>query len=171
MVFAFTSCGSKNNFKNISNIYLNDESNINKNMVKVDFITSSPITDANGDEVVDITITTNEEKQELTDGEHLEEIEDNPVTYKQPFEEKQDEAVMPNNIPASIDETSLQDLRYFDIDGFWYSDDLRYVYHIYTKSPDNGFCTLYFTDLKGSGKAKHGQVNQTSTYSVILKAM
>ena len=148
-----------------------DESDINKNMVKVDFAASSPVTDTNGDEVVDITITVNEEKQELSDGEHLEEIEDNSVTYKQPAEEKQDEVVMPANIPASVDETSLQDLRYFDIDGFWYSDDLKYVYHIYTKQPDNGFGTLYFTDLKGNGEAKHGQVKQTSTYSVILKAM
>ena len=148
-----------------------DESGIGKDMVKVDFITSPPVTDTNSDEVSDIIITTNAEKQELAEGEQLEEIEDNPITYKHSTEKPKDEIVMPQNIPTSIDKTSLQDLRYFDIDGFWHSDDLRYVYHIYASNPDNGFGTLYFTDLKYGGKAKHGQVKQTSNYSVILKAM
>ena len=45
------------------------------------------------------------------------------------------------------------------------------MYYIYTQHPDSGFGTLYFADLVGSAEAKHGQVKQTSSYSVILKAM
>ena len=78
---------------------------------------------------------------------------------------------MPEYIPQTVDENELQDLRYFNIDGFWHSADKRYVYYIYTQHPDSGFGTLYFADLEGSAEAKHGQVKQTSSYSVILKAM
>lgn len=148
-----------------------DESYIDEDMVKVDFTTSEPQTNEEGYEITEITITVNGEKQELSDGEALEEIEDNPVTYNHSREDEQEKIIIPNNIPSSIDVSALQDLRYFDIDGFWYSDDYRYVYHIYTKSPDNGFGTLYFADLEVSDEALHGQVKQTSSYSVILKAM
>ena len=108
----------------------------------------------------------------MAEGEVLEEIEDYPVTYGQKTETiPENPIVMPENIPQSIDVDDLQDLRYFNIDGFWRSSDYRYVYHIYTQHPDNGFGTLYFADLEGESKAKHGQVKQTSSYSVVLKAM
>lgn len=149
-----------------------DEKGINDNMVKVDFSSSDPVVDENGDEVTDIFIKINDEKQQLAEGEVLEEIEDYPVTYGQKTETiPENPIVMPENIPQSIDVDDLQDLRYFNIDGFWRSSDYRYVYHIYTQHPDNGFGTLYFADLEGESKAKHGQVKQTSSYSVVLKAM
>lgn len=150
-----------------------DEEVLNDNMVKVDYTTdtsTSTINNAN-DKIVDFTIKINDEKQEPTDNIELEEIEDNPVTYNNDSAKEVEEVVMPENLPTSIDANTLQDLRYFNIDGFWYTDDLRYVYHIYTQHPDNGFGTLYFADLSNSKKPKHGQVKQTSSYSVILKAM
>lgn len=149
-----------------------DESGINDSMVKVDFSSVESSADENGDEVTDIVIKINDEKQQLEEGEELEEIEDYPVTYGQNTEIiTQEPIVMPENIPQSIDVNALQDLRNFDIDGFWHSSDYKYVYHIYTQHLDNGFGTLYFANLKGKSKAKHGQVKQTSSYSVILKAM
>ena len=149
-----------------------NESKINDSMVKVDFASAESIVDENGDEITDIVIEINAEKQKLEKGEKLEEIEDYPVTYSQNTETiTENPVVMPENIPQSIDINELQDLRYFDIDGFWHSSDYRYVYYIYTQHPDNGFGILYFADLKGRSKAKHGQVKQTSSYSVILKAM
>lgn len=149
-----------------------DESGINDSMVKIDFSSSDPTVDENGDEVTDIVIKVNTEKQQLEEDEKLEEIEDYPVTYGQNTETMtQDPIVMPENLPQSIDVNNLQDLRYFNIDGFWHSSDYKYVYHIYTQHPDNGFGTFYFADLEGHSKAKHGQVKQTSSYSVILKAM
>lgn len=149
-----------------------DESSINDSMVKVDFSSLESTVDENGDEVTDIVIKINDEKQQLEEGEELEEIEDYPVTYGQNTETIiQEPVVKLENIPQSIDVNDLQDLRYFNIDGFWHSSDYRYVYHIYTQNPDNGFGTLYFVDLEGGSKAKHGQVKQTSSYSVILKAM
>lgn len=149
-----------------------DESGMGKNMVKLDYSYSEPVVDETGDEVTDITIDINKEKQQFVGTEKLEEIEDNPVDYNQTNETMpQDSLVMPDNIPESINKNELQDLREFSIDGFWHSSDYRYVYHIYTQHPDNGFGTLYFADLEGESKAKHGQVKQTSSYSVILKAM
>lgn len=149
-----------------------DESGINDSMVKIDFSSSDPTVDENGDEVTDIVIKINTEKQQLEEDEKLEEIEDYPVTYGQNTETMtQDPIVIPENLPQSIDVNNLQDLRYLNIDGFWHSSDYKYVYHIYTQHPDNGFGTFYFADLEGHSKAKHGQVKQTSSYSVILKAM
>lgn len=148
-----------------------DESALRKNMVKVDFTTSEPVTLENGDVATEITIDVNGEKQELAEGQQLEKIIDEPVIYNQSTEEEQESIVMPDNIPSSVDVSSLQDLRYFNIDGFWYSSDLRYFYHIYTKTPDNGMGNMYFVDMKSGKEAKHGQVKQKSSYSVILKAM
>lgn len=148
-----------------------DESTIHKNMVKVDFTTSEPVTLENGDVATEITIDVNGEKQELAEGQQLEEIIDEPVIYNHSTEEEQEPIVMPDNIPSSVDVSSFQDLRYFNIDGFWYSSDLRYFYHIYTKTPDNGMGNMYFVDMKSGKEAKHGQVKQKSSYSVILKAM
>lgn len=149
-----------------------DESGINKDMVKVDFSYSEPEIEKNGDEAIDIIIKINDEKQQLIEDKKLEEIEDYPVTYDQNTETMiQDTIVMPENIPQSVDVSDLQDLRYFNIDGFWYSSDYKYVYHIYTQQPDGGFGTLYFADLDSKAGAKHGQVKQTSSYSVILRAM
>ena len=149
-----------------------DESGISEDMVKIDFLSSEPVINEKDEEVIDIVVKINDEKQQLAEGEVLEEIEDYPVSYEYDTETTpQETIVMPENIPESVDVNSLQDLRYFDIDGFWYSSDYKYVYHIYTQQPDSGFGTLYFANLKGSAKAKHGQVKQSSSYSVILKAM
>ncbi|MDO5410186.1 MAG: hypothetical protein Q4F21_06990, partial [Lachnospiraceae bacterium] len=149
-----------------------DEKGLNEDMVKVDFSSLEPVLDENGDEVTDIVITINDEKQQSAEGEKLEEIEDYPVIYGQNTETiPEAPIIMPENIPQSLDVNDLQDLRYFNVDGFWHSSDYRYVYHIYTQHPDSGFGTLYFADLDGGSKAKHGQVKQTSSYSVILKAM
>lgn len=148
-----------------------DESTLHKNMVKVDFTTSEPVTLENGDVATEITIDVNGEKQELAEGQQLEEIIDEPVIYDNSTVNKQEPIVMPENIPSSVEAASMQDLRYFNIDGFWYSSDLRYFYHIYTQIPDNGLGNLYFVDMKSGKEAKHGQVRQTSSYSVILKAM
>lgn len=149
-----------------------DESGIHDSMVKIDFSSSDPTVDEKGDEVTDIVIEINTGKQQLAEGEKLEEIDDYPVTYTQNTETMtQDPIVMPENLPQSVDVNNLQDLKYFNIDGFWHSSDYKYVYHIFTQHPDNGFGTLYFADLESGSKAKHGQVKQTSSYSVILKAM
>lgn len=148
-----------------------DESDIDKDMVKVDFSFSEATIAENGDEIRDITIKINDEQAE-TENVQLEEIEDLPVTYNQNTETTpQESVVMPEYIPQTVDANELQDLRYFNIDGFWHSVDNRYVYYIYTQHPDSGFGTLYFADLEGRAEAKHGQVKQTSSYSVILKAM
>lgn len=148
-----------------------DESDIDKDMVKVDFSFSEATIAENGDEIRDITIKINDEQAE-TENVQLEEIEDLPVTYNQNTETtSQESVVMPEYIPQTVDANELQDLRYFNIDGFWHSVDNRYVYYIYTQHPDSGFGTLYFADLEGRAEAKHGQVKQTSSYSVILKAM
>lgn len=148
-----------------------DENGIQKNMVKVDFTTSEPTTLDNGDIHKDITMEINAEKQELSEGQQLEEIVDEPITYKHSTEVEQEPIVMPENMPLSVDVSELKELKYFNIDGFWYSDDMKYVYHIYTSRPDNGMGTLYFANLKSGKEAKHGQVKQTSSYSVLLKAM
>lgn len=149
-----------------------DEGGMGKDMVKLDYSYAETIVEENGDEVTDITIDINREKQQLVEQNKLEEIEDNPVTYDQENETIPQESIgVPENLPKSIDKDDLQDLRGFAIDGFWHSTDYRYVYHIYTQNPDNGFGTLYFADLESKAKAKHGQVKQTSSYSVILKAM
>ncbi len=148
-----------------------DENGIGNDMVKVDFVISEATIDENGDEENDIVITMNDEKQR-EENIPLEEIEDFPVTYNHTTETTpQEPIVMPENVPQSIDEDELQNLTYFNIDGFWHSTDNRYVYYIYTQHPDSGFGTLYFADLEGRAEAKHGQVKQTSSYSVILKAM
>ena len=39
----------------------------------------------------------------------------------------------------------------FDIDGYWYSSDYRYVYRIYTKQSDGGFNTFCFANIKSGG--------------------
>lgn len=148
-----------------------DESGIGKDIAKVDFSFSEATIAENGDEVRDITIKINDE-QPQEENVQLEEIEDIPVTYNQnTATTPQESIVMPEYIPQTVDVNELQDLRYFNIDGFWHSADKRYVYYIYTQHPDSGFGTLYFADLEGSAEAKHGQVKQTSSYSVILKAM
>lgn len=148
-----------------------DESSIGKDIAKVDFSFSEATIAENGDEVRDITIKINDE-QPQEENVQLEEIEDIPVIYNQnTATTPQESIVMPEYIPQTVDENELQDLRYFNIDGFWHSADKRYVYYIYTQHPDSGFGTLYFADLEGSAEAKHGQVKQTSSYSVILKAM
>ena len=148
-----------------------DESSIGEDMVKVEFSISEATVDENGDEVSDIVIKINDE-QPQEENVQLEEIEDLPVTYNQnTTTTPQESIVMPEYIPQTVDVNQLQDLRYFNIDGFWHSADNRYVHHIYTQHPDEGSGTLYFADLEGSAKAKHGQVKQTSSYSVLLRAM
>lgn len=108
-----------------------DESGINENMVKVNFSCSEATINEDGDEVSDIVIKINE-KDSLEDNGQREVIEDIPVTYDQNTGETQNPVVMPENVPQSVNVNELQDLRYFNIDGFWYSTDHRYVYRIDT---------------------------------------
>lgn len=131
-----------------------DESSVGTDMVKVDFTLTSAGTETNGDIVQDLVIEINKEKEELAEGEFLEEVDDTPVDYIQETEQVQ-----------------IPEVNTFNIDGFWHSTDHKYVYHIYTKSPDNGFGTLYYANLKGAAEAKHGTVQQISSTSMILKAM
>ena len=90
----------------------------------------------------------------MSDDEFIEEVDDTPIEYVQETEPVQTPEV--NN---------------FNIDGFWHSTDYKYVYHIYTRTPDNGFGTLYYANLEGAAEAKHGTVQQTSSSSMMLKAM
>ena len=58
----------------------------------------------------------------------------------------------------------------FDIDGYWYSSDYRYVYRIYTKQSDGGFNTFCFANIKsGGGYIHYGTVQKTSSYGITLK--
>lgn len=131
-----------------------DESSVGTDMVKVDFTLTDADTDANGDKVQDMVIEINKEKEETAEDEFLEEVDDTPIDYYQKTEQVQ-----------------VPEANYFNIDGFWHSADYKYVYHIYTQSPDNGFGTLYYADLEGDAEAKHGTVQQISSSSMILKAM
>ena len=131
-----------------------DEGSLGTDMVKVDFTLTSAGTDTNGDAIQDLAIEINKEKEELSDDEFIEEVDDTPIEYVQETEPVQTPEV--NN---------------FNIDGFWHSTDYKYVYHIYTRTPDNGFGTLYYANLEGAAEAKHGTVQQTSSSSMILKAM
>lgn len=148
-----------------------DENGINDTMVKVDYIYSEPVQLENGDEVADVVIKINDEKQQLAEGEMLEEIYDEPSYCGQNSETElpQEPVVMPDYIPQFVDVNDLQDLQNFNIDGFWYSADNRYVYRIYTED-NNPFASLSYVDLDGACDSKNGHVIQTSTYSVHLKA-
>lgn len=150
-----------------------DESSLGTDMVKVDFSLSDSGTDENGDEIQNLEIDINKEKEEPS--EPREAVNDTPVDYgldAEPADEEEKPAeTIPADLPDSVDANGLQNISSFNIDGFWHSDDFKYVYHIYTKNPDNGFGTLYYADLEGEAEAKHGTVKQTSSYSVILKAM
>ena len=143
-----------------------DESDIPSEMVKVDFSCSYGVIDDNGTVNSDIEITINADKEEH--GELQDEGQDNPISYEA-SDSEQESLVMPENIPSSVDASELQDLRYFNLDGYWYSSDLRYAYRIYTSNPDGIFNNLAYTDLKGSDHIKFGTVKQTSSYSVNLK--
>lgn len=131
-----------------------DESSVGTEMAKIDFIMSEERMGENDALICDLEIEVNKEKEESDEDEYLEEIDDTPIDY----------------VPETENNQSSED-NSFNIDGFWHSTDYRYVYHIYTQNPDNGFGTLYYADLEGDSKAKHGQVKQTSSSSVILKAM
>lgn len=148
-----------------------DESRIGKDMVKADISFTDVTEDENGDEITNIVIAINSEKEEQAENPNMEEIDDSPVIYGEEEDTPQNNIIMPDNIPQSIDPNELQDLRYFSIDGFWHSSDYRYVYYIYTQHPEAGFATLRFADLEGKGEVKSGQVKQTSSYSVVLKAL
>lgn len=146
-----------------------DESGINENMVKVNFSCSEATINEDGDEVSDIVIKINE-KDSLEDNGQREVIEDIPVTYDQNTGETQNPVVMPENVPQSVNVNELQDLRYFNIDGFWYSTDHRYVYRIDTTDQSVLATHIRFVDLKGEAEGKNGKLKQTSSYSVILNA-
>lgn len=144
-----------------------DENGIPDSMAKVDFNCSYSEVDKNGNVQSDINIEVNAEK------EPNEEIEpekaDIPVIYGESPNMDSNLIVMPEFILNSVDESQLHDLTDFNLDGYWYSSDLRYVFYIFTNSPDNGFNTYYFVDLQGSDGAKYGTVQQTSSYSINLK--
>lgn len=74
----------------------------------------------------------------------------------------------PSYIPESVDKSQLQNLIDFNLDGFWHSTDGRHVYHIntqyYSLSP------LHYIDLEGSDEVKSGNVVQTSSFGLTLKA-
>lgn len=148
------------------------EEDFSNQMVKIDYETSDAVIDSNGDEVTNIIMTVNSEEELFASTGNIEEVDDNPTYYGDQTEEIEETvAALPSNIPANVDSSTLQELTEFNIDGYWYSTDYKYVYHIYTQTPDNGFGTLYFANLEGQKEPKHGQVKQTSAYSVILKAM
>lgn len=84
------------------------------------------------------------------------------------FGEAEDNLSDHDSYTSENSDNTLQDLNSFNIDGYWYSDDLQYVCRIYTDKMDNGFNTLAYTVL-GDGHIKHGTIQQTSSYSVILK--
>lgn len=151
-----------------------EESSIESNAVKVDFSATNARKDENGSDVEDIIVKINDKEQNLQDSKNLEVITDDPVSYYQntdttnPFLAAENKSQSANE-SSSVNEAS--DVGNFNIDGFWYSTDHRYVYHIYTQNPDNGFGTLYFVDMQSKSKSKHGQVKQLSSQRFLLKAM
>lgn len=100
-------------------------------------------------------------------GELPEEAPDVAIVYTQPTEATEP-IYWPLYIPASVDKSQLQNLSDFNIDGFWHSADGRYVYHINTKY--YSLSPLHYIDLEGSDEVKNGNVVQTSSFGITLKA-
>ena len=142
-----------------------DENDIPDNMVKVDFSCSPGISDGNGHVSSEVTIAKNAKKE--TYGELQDEAPDNPVSYGSTENNNQNTVIMPDNIPSSIDASQLQELEYFNLDGFWYSSDMHYVMSINVGS--QFWNTFRYVDLQGSDGIKNGSVYQTSSYSINLK--
>lgn len=142
-----------------------DEGAIPDKMVKVDFTCSSGIQDGNYSVNSDVVITKNAEKEKH--GELKEEEPDVPVTYGQPNEEETEEVVMPDNIPEGIDSSQLQNLDYFNLTGFWYSSDMKYVMFINADKP-SWSPWHYLKD--GTKQVKKGTIERTSSYSLKLNA-
>lgn len=142
-----------------------NEDSIPEQMVKVDF-KSENIVDTESLVKDDIEITVNEKEEKKLKLE--DEGADNPINYNQEENEK-NQVVMPKSIPKGIDISQLQDLRYFDIDGFWYTKDKEYVFHIHTKT-GGAFSQLQYAEpIKSSGgHIGFGKVSQQSTYSIKL---
>lgn len=134
-------------------------------MVKVDFSCSPGISDGNGHVSSEVTIAKNAKKE--TYGELQDEAPDNPVSYGSTENNNQNTVIMPDNIPSSIDASQLQELEYFNLDGFWYSSDMHYVMSINVGS--QFWNTFRYVDLQGSDGIKNGSVYQTSSYSINLK--
>lgn len=125
-----------------------DETDIPDEISKIDF--STTFGKLKNDTVSsDIVIAMNSEKEEK--GKLIDEGVDEPIVY-----------ISEN---TSSDQTTS-----FDIDGYWYSPDYRYVYRIYTKQSDGGFNDFCYTNIKSGAKHIHyGTIQQTSTYGITLK--
>lgn len=100
-------------------------------------------------------------------GELPEEAPDVAVVYTQPPAETEP-VYWPSYIPESVDKSQLQNLIDFNLDGFWHSTDSRHVYHINTKY--FSLSPLHYIDLEGSDEVKSGNVVQTSSFGLTLKA-
>lgn len=142
-----------------------DENDIPDNMVKVDFSCSPGITDGNSHVSSEVTISKNAEKE--THGELRAEAPDSPVSYGSTESNNENTVIVPDNIPSSIDASQLQELTYFNLDGFWYSADLHYVFSINVGS--QFYNTFRCVNLQSSDGIKNGSVQQTSSYSINLK--
>lgn len=143
-----------------------DESYIPEDMVKVDFSVSKGEIDSDNILVSDIEINVNAAAEENTTISDL--GEDSPVDYNKK-EDSSNAEVMPDYIPESVSQNELQNLEYFNLDGYWVSSDMQYAFRIYTAKSDRGFNTYSFTRLNGNNKVKHGTVKQLSSYSLMLK--
>lgn len=162
--FAFTRTSWKNRWYRLEI----DESSIPNNMVKVDF---KSVNEVDSSELVSdtIEIKVNGEKEKVPVLE--DEASDEPIIYSNE-ETEDDNIVVPNNIPSNIDSRDLQDLRDFNIDGYWYTEDKKYVFRIHTKT-GGIFAHLHYTNpLKSrGGHIQSGKVIQTSSYSIKLATM
>lgn len=142
-----------------------DESGISDHMVKVDCSVTGGIPDGNGHVSSEVAITKNAEKEEH--GELQAEAPDDPVSYDSTENSNENTIIMPENIPSSIDASQLQELTYFNLDGFWYSSDLHYVFAINVGS--QFYNTFRCVNLQNSDGIKNGSMQQTSSYSINLK--
>lgn len=106
-------------------------------------------------------------QKDIDHGELPEESPDVAVVYTQP-PATTEPVYWPSYIPKSVDKSQLQNLIDFNLDGFWHSTDGQHVYHIDTKS--FSLSPLHYIDLKGSDEVKSGNVVQTSSFGLTLKA-
>lgn len=145
-----------------------DESGIPDHMVKIDCSVAAGVPDGNGHVKSDVIFTKNSKKEEH--GELQAEDPDIPVSYgtTDVITAAENVATIPDNIPVSIDPSQLQELQYFNLDGFWHSSDMHYVMSINVGS--QFWNTFRYVNLYGSDKIKHGSIQQTSAYSLNLNA-
>lgn len=111
---------------------------------------------------IDILLNQRDEPHE----ELPEEAPDVAVVYTQPTEP----VSWPTYIPKSVDKSQLQNLNDFQLDGFWHSADDRYVIHLNTMNAFGINRPLHYVDLNGADAVKAGNVVQTSSFGLTLKA-